>query len=140
MACEARGLGEPGGTVVGVPAGIRARWGGGQSCVRSAELLDTWSTGLVLPSSLGLRKEAWPSSKWEESRTRVNAHTCPLAETGPGCVFAMRIIVLKTMQLRLPSFQGSVIIYVFNSQSSYVKATENQFLDIKRLWKSTTNE
>lgn len=55
---------------MGVPAGLRAG-GGGRSGARSAELLDTWSGGPVPPSSLGLRKGAWPSPKWEESRTRI---------------------------------------------------------------------
>lgn len=85
VACEARASESPE-ELVGAPAGIRARWGGewggGRSGVRSAELLDTWRVGLVLPASLGVRKGAWPSPTWEESRPRGKAHPCLLQRQG----------------------------------------------------------
>lgn len=65
-----------------------------------------------------------------------------LADTGPGCIFPMNNPVLKTMQLRLQSFEGKCYhLHIwFSNCHLCAKATERQFSVIKRRCKSTTTE
>ena len=103
------------------------------------------AAGNLEPSTLScpqtwLEKADLAITRVERAGPRIIYTIYLLAKTGPGYVSAMSIVVLQIMQLHLQSFEGSVIIYIFNSQSSChqcVKATGKQFSDIKRLWKST---
>lgn len=88
-------------------------------------------------------KVIWAAPKWAQSRIKDNLNTFFfLANTEPGYRFTINNTILKTVLLSTESFERKSYnpnIW-FPNCHLFVKITERQFSDIKRLWRSVNGK